>query len=67
MLMLRLLAALRRADGSHPLGWFRTTPDKADVVLADKAYSSRAIRDSLSKERCISRLKPWRGIATRYE
>jgi transposase len=83
----------------------RTRPD---VVLADKAYSSRAIRDPLSKrgiqavipvpadqrghrlrrgslggrppvfdreaykqrntvERCINRLKHWRGIATRYE
>lgn len=83
----------------------RTRPD---VVLADKAYSSRAIREYLrrrgipavipvpanqrdhrlrrgsqggrppafdrqayrqrnSVERCINRLKQWRGIATRYE
>ncbi|WP_435805385.1 IS5 family transposase [Streptomyces hirsutus] len=83
----------------------RTRPD---VVLADKAYSSRAIREHLRKrgiravipvstdqrghrlrrgirggrppafdrdaykqrntvERCINRLKHWRGIATRYE
>nr|WP_310437227.1 IS5 family transposase [Streptomyces sp. 3330] len=83
----------------------RTRPD---VVLADKAYSSRAIRAHLRKrgiravipipadqrnhrlrrgsqggrppafdrdaykqrntvERCINRLKQWRGIATRYE
>ncbi|WP_405918605.1 IS5 family transposase [Streptomyces sp. NBC_00728] len=83
----------------------RTRPD---VVLADRAYSSRAIRDHLRKrgirtvipvpadqrghrlrrgsrggrppafdreiykqrntvERCINRLKQWRGIATRYE
>ncbi|WP_455770365.1 IS5 family transposase [Streptomyces coelicoflavus] len=83
----------------------RTRPD---VVLADKAYSSRAIREHLRKrdiravipipadqqghrlrrgsqggrppafdrenykqrntvERCINRLKQWRGIATRYE
>ncbi|MGW6268767.1 IS5 family transposase [Streptomyces sp. NPDC055060] len=83
----------------------RTRPD---MVLADKAYSSRAIRDHLRKrgiqtvipipadqlrhrqrrgsdggrppafdreaykqrntvERCINRLKQWRGIATRYE
>ncbi|MEU5330437.1 IS5 family transposase [Streptomyces parvus] len=83
----------------------RTRPD---VVLADKAYSSRAIRVHLRKrgiravipvpadqqahrqrrgshggrppafdrgaykqrntvERCIDRLKQWRGIATRYE
>ncbi|MET7648834.1 IS5 family transposase [Streptomyces sp. NPDC005426] len=83
----------------------RTRPD---VVLADKAYSSRAIRDHLRKrgiraviplpadqrghrlrrgsrggrppafdreaykqrntvERCINRLKQWRGIATHYE
>ncbi|WP_373408192.1 IS5 family transposase [Streptomyces sp. 13-12-16] len=83
----------------------RTRPD---VVLADKAYSSRSIRDHLNKrgiravipvpadqqghrlrrgslggrppafdreaykqrntvERCINRLKQWRGIATRYE
>jgi transposase len=83
----------------------RTRPD---VVLADKAYSSRAIRNHLRKrgiravipvpadqrghrlrrgsrggrppafdretykqrntvERCINRLKQWRGIATRYE
>ncbi|MET8331954.1 IS5 family transposase [Streptomyces sp. NPDC005181] len=83
----------------------RTRPD---VVLADKTYSSRAIREHLRKarypggdprsggptgppetprqpwwqapafdreaykqrntvERCINRLKQWRGIATRYE
>ncbi|WP_419249049.1 IS5 family transposase [Streptomyces canus] len=83
----------------------RTRPE---VVLADKAYSSREIRDHLRKrgiraviperadqqatrkrrgpaggrppafdreadkqrntvERCINRLKQWRGIATRYE
>ncbi|MFC9607213.1 IS5 family transposase [Streptomyces niveus] len=83
----------------------RTRPD---VVLADKAYSSRAIRDHLRKrgiraviplpadqqghrlrrgsqggrppafdrnaykqrntvERCINKLKQWRGIATRYD
>jgi transposase len=83
----------------------RTRPD---LVLADKAYSSRAIREHLHKpgiqavipvpadqrghrlrrgsrggrppafdretykrrnavERCINRLKQWRGIATRYE
>lgn len=83
----------------------RTRPD---VVLADKAYSSRAVREHLRKrgiravipvpadqrghrlrrgsrggrppafdreaykqrntvERCINRLKHWRGIATRYE
>ncbi|MGW5330622.1 IS5 family transposase [Streptomyces sp. NPDC004014] len=81
---------------------------RPDVVVADKAYSSRAIRTHLSKrgiravlpvpadpggqrlrrgsrggrppafdretykqrntvERCINRLKQWRGIATRYE
>ncbi|MGA5499365.1 IS5 family transposase [Streptomyces cinereoruber] len=83
----------------------RTRPD---MVLADKAYSSRAIREHLRRrgirtvipvpadqqghrlrrgshggrppafdreaykqrntvERCINRLKQWRGIATRYE
>ncbi|MER6367514.1 IS5 family transposase [Streptomyces mirabilis] len=83
----------------------RTRPE---VILADKAYSSRAIRDHLRRrgiravipvpanqqghrlrrgsrggrppafdreaykqrntvERCINRLKQWRGIATRYE
>jgi transposase len=83
----------------------RTRPD---VVLTDKAYSSRAIREHLrgrriravipvradqnthrlrrgsrggrppafdrdaykqrnTVERCINRLKQWRGIATRYE
>lgn len=83
----------------------RTRPH---LVLADKAYSSRAIREHLRKrgiravipvpadqrahwlrrgsrggrppafdretykqrnsvERCINRLKQWRGIATRYE
>lgn len=81
---------------------------RPDVVLADKAYSSRAIREHLRRrgiravipvptdqrghrlrrgsrgdrppafdretskqrntvERCINRLKQWRGIATRYE
>ncbi|MEV8597189.1 IS5 family transposase [Streptomyces sp. NPDC052012] len=89
----------------RPVGWPRTRPD---LVLADKAYSSRAIRDHLARrgiraviperadqqanrrrrgqaggrppafdreaykqrntvERCINRLKQWRGIATRYE
>ncbi len=83
----------------------RTRPD---LVLADKSYSSRAIREHLRRrgvravipvpadqrghwlrrgsrggrppafdretyerrntvERCINRLKQWRGIATRYE
>jgi transposase len=83
----------------------RTTPD---VVLADKAYSSRAIRSHLRRrgiravipqpadqaanrkrrgshggrppafdrqaykqrntvERCINKLKQWRGLATRYD
>ncbi|MFJ3812540.1 IS5 family transposase [Streptomyces sp. NPDC090073] len=81
---------------------------RPDVILADKAYSSRAIREHLRRggiravipvpaderghrmrrgswggrppafdretykqrntvERCINRLKQWRGIATRYE
>ncbi|MGX1219269.1 transposase [Streptomyces ambofaciens] len=88
-----------------PRGRPRTRPD---LVLADKAYSSRAIREHLrgrgiravtlvpadqrshrirrgsrrgrppafnrgiykqrnTVERCINRLKQWRGIATRYE
>ncbi|GAA3359348.1 hypothetical protein GCM10017744_037630 [Streptomyces antimycoticus] len=34
-----------------------------DVVLADRAYPKQ--RDTV--ERCINRLKQWRGIATRYE
>lgn len=97
-----VMAALRvpRAFGRP-----RTRPD---TVLADKAYSSRAIRDHLRRrkirvvipvpadqrahrqrrgshggrppafdrevykqrntvERCINRLKQWRGLATRYE
>ncbi len=89
----------------RPLGRPRTRPE---VVLADKVYSSREIRDHLRRrgiravipervdqqanrrrrgpaggrpptfdreaykqrntvERCINRLKQWRGIATRYE
>lgn len=89
----------------RPIGRPRTTPE---VVLADKAYSSRAIRshlrqrgiravipqpsDQLSNrkrlgsrggrppsfdreaykqrntvERCINKLKQWRGLATRYD
>ncbi|WP_374112964.1 IS5 family transposase [Streptomyces sp. WAC 00631] len=89
----------------RPFGRPRTRPD---LVLGDKAYSSRAIRDHLRRrgiraviperadqqanrrqrgqtggrppvfdreaykqrntvERCINRLKQWRGIATRYE
>ncbi len=89
----------------RPIGRPRTTPD---VVLADKAYSSRAIRSRLRRrgiravipqpsdqaanrrrrgrlggrppafdreaykqrntvERCINRLKQWRGLATRYD
>ncbi|MFI9155402.1 IS5 family transposase [Streptomyces sp. NPDC053367] len=89
----------------RPTGRPRTTPD---VVLADKAYSSRAIRahlrprgiravipqpsDQIAKrkrkggvggrspacdreaykrrntvERCINKLKQWRGLATRYD
>ncbi len=87
------------------IGRPRTTPD---VVLADKAYSSRAIRSHLRRrqiravipqpadqaanrkrpgsrggrppgfdrdaykhrntvERCIDKLKQWRGLATRYD
>ena len=90
---------------SRPIGRPRTTPD---VVLADKAYSSRAIRTHLRQrgirtvipqpadqaanrkrrgrlggrppafdrdaykqrntvERCINKLKQWRGLATRYD
>ncbi|GFE27567.1 IS5 family transposase [Streptomyces nigrescens] len=97
-----VMAGLRVA---RRCGQPRTRPD---VDLADKAYSSRAIRDHLSKrgirtvipvpadqrghrlrrgsrdgrpqafdhetykqrntvERCINRLKQWRGIATRYD
>ncbi|WP_354604577.1 IS5 family transposase [Streptomyces panacea] len=89
----------------RPRGRPRTRPD---VVLADKAYSSRAIRDHLRRrgiravipvpadqrghrlrrgsrggrppffdrdtykqrntvERCINKLKQWRGLATRYD
>lgn len=89
----------------RPRGRPRTRPD---VVLAHKAYSSRAIREHLRKrgirevipipadqrghrlrrgsqggrppafdreaykqrntvERCINKLKQWRGIATRYD
>jgi transposase len=90
---------------TRPKGRPRTRPV---VVLADKAYSSRAIREHLRKrrirtvipqpadqianrrrlgskggrppafnktaykqrntvERCINKLKQWRGIATRYD
>jgi transposase len=89
----------------RPTGRPRTTPD---VVLADKAYSSRKIRAHLRQrgiravipqpadqianrkkrgrsggrppafdreaykqrntvERCINKLKQWRGLATRYD
>ncbi|MFF9001541.1 IS5 family transposase [Streptomyces achromogenes] len=89
----------------RPVGRPRTTPE---TVLADKAYSSRAIRTHLSRrgiravipqpadqaanrkrrgrlggrplafdrgaykqrntvERCINKLKQWRGLATRYD
>ena len=89
----------------RPQGRPRTTPD---VLLADKAYSSRAIRAHLRRrgiqavipqpadqvahrkrrgshggrppafdrdtykrrntvERCINKLKQWRGLATRYD
>lgn len=90
---------------SRPKGRPRTRPT---TVLADKAYSSRAIREHLRKrgiravipqpddqianrkrlgrkggrppafdkigykqrntvERCINKLKQWRGLATRYD
>lgn len=89
----------------RPIGRPRTTPG---AVLADKAYSSRAIRSHLRQrgiravipqssdqlanrkrlgnrggrppafdreaykqrntvERCINKLKQWRGLATRYD
>jgi transposase len=89
----------------RPVGRPRTTPD---VILADKAYSSRSIRTHLRRrgikavipqpsdqathrkrrgsqggrppafdreaykrrntvERCINKLKQWRGLATRYD
>nr|WP_245684461.1 IS5 family transposase [Streptomyces roseoverticillatus] len=98
----QVMAAIRVP---RPVGRPRVRPD---AVLADKAYSSRAIRDHLRRrgikavipipadqqahrrrrgshggrppafdreaykqrntvERCINRLKQWRGIATRYE
>ncbi|MFJ4672528.1 transposase, partial [Kitasatospora purpeofusca] len=97
-----VMAALRVP---RPIGRPRTRPL---VVLADRAYSSRAIREHLRRrgiravipqpadqianrrrkgrhggrppafdreaykqrntvERCINRLKNWRGLATRYE
>ncbi|WP_427925200.1 IS5 family transposase [Streptomyces sp. cg40] len=97
-----VMARLRVA---RPVGRPRTTPE---TVLADKAYSSRAIRthlrrrgiravipqpaDQIAKrrrrgrsggrppafdktayrqrntvERCINKLKQWRGLATRYD
>ncbi|MBP8535621.1 transposase, partial [Streptomyces sp. MK37H] len=96
---------MARLRVSRPHGRPRTRPD---MVLADKAYSSRAIRGHLGRrgiravipvpadqhlhrlrrgsrggrppafdreaykqrntvERCINRLKQWRGLATRYE
>ncbi|MGO4749632.1 IS5 family transposase, partial [Streptomyces sp. 2MCAF27] len=96
---------MARLRVSRRRGRPRTRPD---VVLADRAYSSRAIREHLRRrgiravipfpadqrghrlrrgsrggrppafdretykrrntvERCINRLKQWRGIATRYE
>ncbi|MFE5537106.1 IS5 family transposase [Streptomyces sp. NPDC056492] len=98
----RVMAAIRVA---RPKGRPRTRPV---VVLADKAYSSRAIREHLRRrriravipqpadqianrkrlgskggrppafdkaaykqrntvERCINKLKQWRGLATRYD
>ncbi|WP_420708922.1 IS5 family transposase [Streptomyces sp. NRRL S-378] len=98
----QVMAAIRVA---RPKGRARTRPT---VVLADKAYSSRAIREHLRKrkiraviplpadqianrkrlgskggrppafdktaykqrntvERCINKLKQWRGLATRYD
>jgi len=98
----QVMAAIRIP---RPVGRPRTRPF---AVLADKAYSSRAIRDHLRRrrvrilipqpadqianrkrksrgggrppgfdreaykrrntvERCINRLKQWRGLATRYE
>ncbi|WUT93804.1 IS5 family transposase [Streptomyces sp. NBC_00667] len=98
----QVMAAIRVA---RPKGRPRTRPA---VVLADKAYSSRAIREHLRKrriravipqpadqianrkrlgskggrppafdkttykqrntvERCINKLKQWRGLATRYD
>jgi len=96
---------MARLRVTRPVGRPRTTPE---AVLADKAYSSRAIRthlrrrgiravipqpvDQIAKrrrrgrsggrppafdktayrqrntvERCINKLKQWRGLATRYD
>jgi len=96
---------MARLHVPRPIGRPRTAPD---TVLADKAYSSRAIRDHLRRrgiravipqpsdqiahrkrrgsnggrppafdrqaykqrntvERCINKLKQWRGLATRYD
>ncbi|MBP5895523.1 IS5 family transposase [Streptomyces sp. LBUM 1481] len=98
-------AITARLRAPRPLGRPRITPD---VVLADKAYSSRAIRTHLRRrgiravipqpadqaahrkrrgsrgggppaldrdaykqrntvERCINKLKQWRGLASRYD
>ncbi|MFI6886719.1 IS5 family transposase [Streptosporangium canum] len=99
------IQVMDRVRVPRPVGRPRTTPD---VVLADKAYSSRAIRISLRRrriravipqpadqianrkkrgrsggrppvfdreaykqrntvERCINKLKQWRGLATHYD
>lgn len=95
---------MNRIRAPRPVGRPRITPD---VVLADKAYSSRAIRHLRRRgiravipqpadraanrkrrgrlggrppafdreayrqrntvERCINKLKQWRGLATRYD
>ncbi|MFD6656130.1 IS5 family transposase [Streptomyces parvus] len=96
---------MARLQVPRPIGRPRITPD---VVLADQAYSSRAIRNHLRRrgirtvipqpadqaanrqrlgdrggrpsgfdreaykqrntvERCINKLKQWRGLATRYD
>ncbi|NMR32283.1 transposase [Crystallibacter degradans] len=66
-----VLDALR--VGRFGPGRARTRPDRA---LADKAYSSKAIRDLLDKEAYKRRnvvelsfnvFKQWRGLATRYD
>jgi hypothetical protein len=51
-MMLPLLAGLRVG---RPLGRPRTRPDR---VLADKAYSSRAIRSVLGVEHAFRELRP---------
>lgn len=66
---------IKRRTASAALRWHRTTATLLHVNEARRgsrggrppAFDREAYKQRNTVERCINRLKQWRGIATRYE